>query len=1090
MALNHFRILPLAGRWQRWGMAWLIRMRRLLKQPTLVRQMCCHRAWAALLFWLGASGGATAQEPLALVANVDRSGRVVCNSAGPIGTVQSLEQSPDLLTWREFARTHGRFVDLPLSILAPIDRAFFRASARPKTAEDDWKNQLLLPDDPFLSGAGVEGAAGTRWVKFTLRLDQPGRVYFQDGARYLFHYPFAVKRLAGFENLTPDAFDEISLRTIGQQLVLGAVVLPADPAVPEVGVQLVGREPFPVQQVAAWLDQVRSAIALPAGWTVFYLPTFEQGILSPEDAQFLAGRGFPVSTPARWVQGDEVYSVGWAYGRLRFVPGGEIAAAYGTGKLRHSDILLTDSVPAEIPLVAGTIALDPATPNSHVAILSQSFGVPFVAVAGAGRQQQLRDWEGQELILLAEKTAAGSTVKTLNVQGLLTDSQREKLVQAKQVPALQITPFALKGTISLPVRDLTPQDIRFVGGKAANFGVLMRAIPDSAPADVLAFTFDLWSAFLDQVRPDDRTLRAVIRDRLGAHTFPPDAAKVTQDLAEIRALIRDGCDFTPAQKAAILGSLSPFGTEVKLRFRSSTNVEDSEQFSGAGLYDSYSGCPADDLDGDTTGPSRCDPDETGERGVFRALRRVYASFYNDNAFIERLRHRVDENAVGMAVLVHPSFPDEIELANGVATLRVTRAEQPTLATYAGEFVTQLGAASVSNPAGNARPEVVSVTQAAGGQPEFKVERRSGLVPLGGTVLRWPDEYPQLFHLTEAASREYARARPERDSFVLDLEYKKIAPGRLVVKQIREVPAASAATNPPPFVLNDAGRFVVFQHHGKDLYANHRLKSVWQFQALTFAGEPKTNGFDHFVEVAYHDGAVLRTHSGRISSFPNASIVVSGKTLEYRWTWPDGSLRGNYRLTATFEQTLNPSQPAPLSAATLVELAANYAVPQVAFNFDGAPLVVTSEKTRLVPLEKIIEGQLARSLSARHGAITITGDYTLAFLKFGVAGIGIFDGKSFPLVAWKPTTVTGLTSRPLRLVGNFSRSYDSIRHNFSETFLFEPGLEAGLDPDLLAELRVANIKAIRVLTSEFAFPGSASQTQVRFWGFDGRLRSPN
>ena len=38
-------------------------------------------------------------------------------------------------------------------------------------------------------------------------------------------------------------------------------VLPADPAVREVGVQLVGRETFPVQQVAAWLDEVRSAIA-------------------------------------------------------------------------------------------------------------------------------------------------------------------------------------------------------------------------------------------------------------------------------------------------------------------------------------------------------------------------------------------------------------------------------------------------------------------------------------------------------------------------------------------------------------------------------------------------------------------------------------------------------------------------------------------------------------------------------------------------------------------------------------------------------------------------------------------------------------
>jgi len=41
-------------------------------------------------------------------------------------------------------------------------------------------------------------------------------------------------------------------------------------------------------------------------------------------------------------------------------------------------------------------------------------------------------------------------------------------------------------------------------------------------------------------------------------------------------------------------------------------------------------------------PSQCDPSENNECGVFRAIKRVYASFYNDNAFIERLRHGIDE----------------------------------------------------------------------------------------------------------------------------------------------------------------------------------------------------------------------------------------------------------------------------------------------------------------------------------------------------------------------------------------------------------------------------------------------------------------
>ena len=138
-----------------------------------------------------------------------------------------------------------------------------------------------------------------------------------------------------------------------------------------------------------------------------------------------------------------------------------------------------------------------------------------------------------------------------------------------------------------------------------------------------------------------------------------------------------------------------FNPRRNIRFRSSTNVEDAEQFTGAGLYDSYSGCLMDDMDGDTAGPCQCDPAETKERGVFRAIQKVYASFYNDDAYLERLMHRVDETQVAMGVLVHHSFPDEEEMANGVATPTYTFTIYSTNVT--GDMVTQLGADSVTNP---------------------------------------------------------------------------------------------------------------------------------------------------------------------------------------------------------------------------------------------------------------------------------------------------------------------------------------------------------------------------------------------------------
>lgn len=141
-----------------------------------------------------------------------------------------------------------------------------------------------------------------------------------------------------------------------------------------------------------------------------------------------------------------------------------------------------------------------------------------------------------------------------------------------------------------------------------------------------------------------------------------------------------------------MAALASFDPKRKIRFRSSTNVEDSDAFTGAGLYDSASGCLADDTDADSVGPSQCAPAETKEKGVFRALQKVYASFYNDNAVFARLLYSVKESEAGMAVLCHYSYPDEDEMANGVA---VNTREDAVSDNF--QLVTQLGATSVTNP---------------------------------------------------------------------------------------------------------------------------------------------------------------------------------------------------------------------------------------------------------------------------------------------------------------------------------------------------------------------------------------------------------
>src|SRR5690606_6179855 len=126
-----------------------------------------------------------------------------------------------------------------------------------------------------------------------------------------------------------------------------------------------------------------------------------------------------------------------------------------------------------------------------------------------------------------------------------------------------------------------------------------------------------------------------------------------------------------------------------------------------------------------------------------ALRTVFESFYNDNAFLERLRHRVDETTVGMAALVHHTFTDDTELANGVATLRVSSPMSGALT-----IVSQPGAHSVTNPEDGGLPEVVEVL--AFGNSVFPTLRQGAeRLPLGATVFQMPAEYVAWTNLFRA-----------------------------------------------------------------------------------------------------------------------------------------------------------------------------------------------------------------------------------------------------------------------------------------------------------------------------------------------------
>jgi hypothetical protein len=1035
------------------------------------------------LLMLSAAHGSTLGE-LHLVAP-DARGWPRLTLEGAADQLVRIEVSSDLRAWQEMGRGHGSLLGFPDPAASGKPLRFYRGLAVPRTPADDWKNQVFYPDDPLRSPDPGYGRMDPRWIKFAIVLGEPHRVYFQDSVRYPFHYDFAVARLEPFIGMSRAEFDAISLRRENQQVVLGAVLFARSPNRREMAVQIAGQDPYPVAEVADWIDLVRSVVLAPEGIHTFYFPTYEQTAIAQSNAGYFQSRGIVLGSISRWVWADEAYATGWALGRLVLVPAEDLPDAYRQGRLRPDDLLLIDAVPASIPPVAGIITLSPATPNAHAAILAQSLGIPFVYLADESMRGLVSSWDGNEVLVLAHADLWGVEVRVVNLEGQLDAGLRAEILRLKAPPTLAIQPAIRFGQISVPADELGPDDLQYVGGKAAHFGLLRRSIPNHSPSPAIAFTFDLWEEFMDQAMPGGSTLRQLIDDKLGAFAWPPDMARLQDTLAEIRDLIRTQADFAPATRLLILDALldAGFHSDRRIRFRSSTNVEDSAQFSGAGLYDSYSGCLGDDLFGDHTGPSWCNPQEPTKRGVFRALRRVYASFYNDSAFLERLRHGLDESQVGMGVLVHYSYPDEIELANGVATLEILQANLPNQRSVNATFVTQQGATPVTNPEGNALPELLLAVSWGGGAPWLDLRRHSSLVPLGATVLDWDVDYRTLFQVLDDSARAYVAFHPGRSRLVLDFEYKKErtpAGDLLSVKQMREVPQPPDTSLAAPWLLNQTNRYGVFQGEQGELFANHRLKSQWAFQTdnVRLDTTSLTGTFYRQIQAELIVGLSRTQLHGDLQAFPNFRHHREADLFVDRWTQGEGDRRQEHELHTWLPiEMIGARSPILLLSHGRIEWLVHYPETQPALDYLG-PTSTLKDWVILAPIDPV--GPLSLR---QHRSFMADGIAVQTSFYWPPEPVGPTAGYTAPLQGWVETRITGLASQPIVLQGEYAQTYRPGHHNFSEEFLFDPHLEPGLDAGLLSELTRWNIRGLAIRA------GLDQQPEFWIWGLNETLRKP-
>lgn len=439
-----------------------------------------------------------------------------------------------------------------------------------------------------------------------------------------------------------------------------------------------------------------------------------------------------------------------SYGRVKVITDWETEYK----DIKPTDIIILDNIPEVFPLVAGVIVTQFQTPLSHVTLLGQNRKIPICAYTKAFDTKHLLEFDNKVVEYSVEQDTFYIELSDYDISKLWEPGERITLKKNLYVDSL------------IPVALLKERLSSSVGNKAANFGELHRyskKINFKTPESAFAIPFYFYDKHVIR-----NGIQLAIDALLAKDNRQRPSDELGIELAQIQRLILNS-EVSPELLKSVEKMIIRLGDYRRMRFRSSTNAEDREGFSGAGIYTSKTG-------------------EVGnpEKPIDKAIKKVWASLWSLNAFMEREAFNIDHSTVAMGILVHRSFPNED--VNGVAiTSNLYRNE------YLGFVVNaQLGDESVVQPSDAVKcdeficyPDESAV---AYGRSEGGVDIINYSSLNNGNLVMTTEEIQELANVLELIKRKYLRNHYIKVSylhFALDLEFKLDEETReLYIKQMR------------------------------------------------------------------------------------------------------------------------------------------------------------------------------------------------------------------------------------------------------------------------------------------------------------------
>ena len=294
-------------------------------------------------------------------------------------------------------------------------------------------------------------------------------------------------------------------------------------------------------------------------------------------------------------------------------------------EIGFNEILVLDEVPIQLPPVAGIITSQPSTPLSHINLLAKGWGIPNAYIKNA--RELLKQYDGWWVAF--ETKRDNYSIKRADIDQLREYQRRQSQRLDVMKPRSNLTETRL---LSLS-QQRAASSLAF-GGKSANLGEVMNArLPGIVVPSGFTIPFYHYDEFIKRNKLDDK-----IYELLNDQKFVHDPAYRREQLVRLRGSI-EAAEFSPELRKAVLQKIGREFTGKGMFVRSSSNSEDLPNFSGAGLYTTV-------------------PNVRGDQELIDAIKKVWASLWNFEAYEARERASVDHSKIFMAVLLQEGINSE------------------------------------------------------------------------------------------------------------------------------------------------------------------------------------------------------------------------------------------------------------------------------------------------------------------------------------------------------------------------------------------------------------------------------------------------